>query len=69
MSAFVKSGLARLIVIAAAGLLASCANLPPPQEDAEIDFAKVAQIEAAAKAYGTRIIWLHYPTKRAATSN
>jgi DhnA family fructose-bisphosphate aldolase class Ia len=52
--------------LAAAGvaLLAGCASVPAATADAEVDFARIAQIERAARAFGTQVIWVNYPTKR-----
>jgi len=54
---------ARLLAVAGAAVLASCANAPVNTAD-DIDYVKIAQIERAAKAFGTQVIWVNYPTKR-----
>lgn len=56
---------ARLLAVAAAAMLASCASAPVASTaDSEIDYLKIAQIERAAKAFGTQVIWINLPTKR-----
>jgi len=55
---------AKLLAIAGAALLASCANVPANTADTEIDYVRIAQIERAARAFGTQVIWVNYPTKR-----
>lgn len=55
---------ARLLAIASAALLASCASAPSTTADTEIDYVKVTQVERAARAFGTQVIWVNYPTKR-----
>jgi hypothetical protein len=52
-----------LLAVAGAAVLASCANAPVNTAD-DIDYVKIAQIERAAKAFGTQVIWVNYPTKR-----
>jgi hypothetical protein len=54
----------RLLAVAGAVMLASCASTPAPTADSEIDYAKVTQIERAARALGTQVIWINLPTKR-----
>lgn len=55
----------RLLAVAGAALLASCASAPATTSaDNEIDYAKMAQIERAARVFGTQVIWINLPTKR-----
>ena len=35
----------------------------------DIDFAKVARIETAARQVGVQVFWLNYPTKSSASIN
>lgn len=60
--------LPKLLAAGCAALLASCANMPATTADSDIDYARVAQIERAAKVFGTQVIWVNYPTKRTATT-
>jgi hypothetical protein len=55
---------AKLLAVAGAALLASCASVQTTATNEEIDYARVAQIERAARAFGTQVIWVNYPTKR-----
>jgi len=55
---------AKLLGVAGAVLLASCANVPANTADTEIDYMRIAQIERAARVFGTQVIWINYPTKR-----
>ena len=60
-----SSLVARLLALVAAGLLGACATpVATSDENGDIDYAKVAQIERAARHMGTQVIWLRYPTKR-----
>lgn len=59
---------ARLLAVAGAALLASCASAPAATADSEIDYVKIAQIERAARAFGTQVIWVNLPTKRSDAS-
>ncbi len=54
----------RLVAVAGAVMLASCASSPATSVDNDVDYVKVAQIERAARAFGTQIIWVNLPTKR-----
>jgi len=56
--------LTTLLAAAAAASLAGCANMGTTTAQAEVDYARVAQIERAARAFGTQVIWVNYPTKR-----
>jgi uncharacterized lipoprotein YmbA len=56
--------IARLLAVAAAALLAACASTAPVAAYGDVDYAKVAQIERAARTLGTQVIWIHYPAKR-----
>jgi hypothetical protein len=65
---FVQSHIVvRLLAVAGAGLLASCATSTKGPFD-DIDTLKVAQIERAARAFGTQVIWVNYPYKHAETT-
>jgi len=55
---------ARLFAVAAVAALAACASTPSANYG-DVDYAKVAQIERAARVLGTQVIWVHYPTRRA----
>jgi len=55
---------AKLLGVAGAALLASCANMSANTADTEIDYVRIAQIERAARVFGTQVIWINYPTKR-----
>jgi hypothetical protein len=55
--------------LAAAALSAGCAAIATtPASESEIDMAYVAAVEGAAKRFGTQVIWVNYPRKRAGTS-
>ena len=43
-------------------LLSGCASVAPEYQS-NIDFAKVARIENAARAVGVQVYWVNYPTK------
>jgi len=58
-----------LLAAVAAALLASCAGVGFRSASTEIDYAQVAQIERAARATGTQVIWVNYPTKRTDAGN
>jgi hypothetical protein len=51
-----------LSLAAAAVLLSGCASFGPEYRS-NIDFAKVARIESAARAVGVQVYWVNYPTK------
>src|SRR5262245_7299600 len=54
----------RLLAVAGAVLLAGCAiSTKGPYDD--VDTVKVAQIERAARVFGTQVIWVNYPYKHA----
>lgn len=53
-----------LAAAAALGLLAGCATSPATTATEEVDYVKVAQIERAARYFGTQVIWVNFPTKR-----
>lgn len=53
----------RLVAVAGAALLASCASAPTTADN-DVDYVKIAQIERAARAFGTQVIWVNLPTKR-----
>lgn len=60
-----RSITAPLAVAGVAAILATaCAHAPTTAARYEVDHEKVAQIERAARAMGTQIIWVNYPTKR-----
>lgn len=61
-------GVAKLVAVAGAALLASCASAPVTTADSEIDYVRISQIERAARNFGTEVIWVNYPTKRGATT-
>jgi hypothetical protein len=54
----------------AAGALAltGCSSLPGTART-DIDYAQVARIENAAKAFGVNVYWVNYPTKSSASVN
>lgn len=60
----VQKSVAKLLAVAGAALLASCANAPATTGDSEVDYVRIAQIERAARTFGTQVIWVNYPTKR-----
>jgi uncharacterized protein YceK len=49
-------------------LLSGCASVAPDNRS-NIDFAKVARIETAARAVGVSVYWVNYPTKSTAALN
>lgn len=51
-----------LSLVAGAVLLSGCASVAP-ENWSNIDFAKVARIENAARAAGVQVYWVNYPTK------
>lgn len=51
-----------LLLAAGAVLLSGCASVVPEYQS-NIDFAKVARIETAARAAGVSVYWVNYPTK------
>jgi hypothetical protein len=55
--------LAALTAAAAISMLGGCATSPPPAQ--EIDSTYVSYVENAARRYGTTVIWLNYPMRRA----
>ena len=57
-----------LAFAAVAMLLSGCASVAP-YSGSNIDFAKVARIESAARAAGVSVYWVNYPTKPAAAVN
>jgi type IV pilus biogenesis protein CpaD/CtpE len=57
-------GVAALVAVAGAALLTGCANAPATTADSEIDYVRIAQIERAARNFGTEVIWVNYPTTR-----
>jgi hypothetical protein len=52
----------KLLAVAIAGLVAGCASIQGAPEQT-VDAAKVAQVERNARAFGTQVIWVNYPTK------
>lgn len=58
-----------LPVLAATALAAGCATVGTgPAEESEVDAAYVAAVESAAKRFGTQVIWVNYPRKRASST-
>jgi len=57
-----------LSLLAGTVLVSGCASLPT-ESRSNIDFAKVARIENAARAAGVSVYWVNYPTKSAAKAN
>jgi len=55
---------AKLLAVAGGALLAGCASVPSAAPESSVDYARVAMIERAARAYGTQVIWINMPTKR-----
>lgn len=51
-----------IMLVAAAVLLSGCASVAP-ENRSNIDFAKVARVESAARAAGVQVYWVNYPTK------
>lgn len=49
-------------------LLFGCASVVPEYQS-NIDFAKVARIESAARAAGVSVYWVNYPTKSTSAVN
>lgn len=58
-----RSIASRLVAGTALIVAAGCASTRPAATY-EIDHARVAQIERAARAFGTQVIWVNYPTRR-----
>lgn len=55
-----------LLLLAATTLAAGCAAIGSgPAADNGIDTAYVAAVESAARRFGTQVIWVNYPRKRA----
>lgn len=54
-------------LLAGTVLLSGCASVPM-ESRSDIDFAKVARIENAARAVGVQVFWLNYPTKSTSAS-
>ena len=64
----VRTNMAKLLAVAGLlALLAGCAGAPVATTSDDVDSAKVAMIERAARSYGTQVIWVNYPRKRVAT--
>lgn len=58
-----------LPVLAATALAAGCATVGTgPAAESEVDAAYVAAVESAAKRFGTQVIWVNYPRKRASST-
>lgn len=57
----------RGFVVLAAAALAGCAGGPAPRSAYEVDHAQIARVERAARAIGTQVIWVNYPTKQVAS--
>jgi uncharacterized protein YceK len=57
-----------LLLAAGAALLSGCASVVPEYQS-NIDFAKVARIETAARAAGVSVYWVNYPTKSTSAVN
>jgi hypothetical protein len=58
-----------LPALAAVALCAGCAAIATaPAPESEVDMAYVAAVEGAAKRFGTQVIWVNYPRKRAGTT-
>jgi uncharacterized protein YceK len=57
-----------LSLAAGAVLLSGCASVVPEYQS-NIDFAKVARIETAARAVGVQVYWVNYPTKSMSAAN
>lgn len=58
-----KKPIALAVLAAAVSALSGCATSPPAAQ--EIDSAYVAYVENAARRFGTTVIWLNYPMRRA----
>ena len=58
-----KHVVVKLLAVAGAALLASCASVQTPATSAEIDYVRVAQVERAARIFGTQVIWVNYPLR------
>jgi hypothetical protein len=56
--------LSAMLVGGTAVMLGGCATGPATTAQSEVDYVKVAQIERAARVFGTQVIWVNYPTKR-----
>lgn len=59
-----------LLLLATTVLATGCAALGsgPATPESDVDTAYVAAIESAAKRFGTQIIWVNYPRKRASST-
>jgi uncharacterized protein YceK len=57
-----------LSAVAGAVFLSGCASVAT-ETRSNIDFAKVARIENAARAVGVSVYWVNYPTKPATAAN
>ncbi|MBK8739090.1 MAG: hypothetical protein IPO58_01200 [Betaproteobacteria bacterium] len=57
-----------LSLLAGTVLVSGCASLPT-ESRSNIDFAKVARIENAARAAGVSVYWVNYPTRQASAVN
>ncbi len=55
-------------LVAAAALLSGCAAVAPASES-NVDFAKVARIENAARTAGVQVYWVNFPTKSGTAVN
>lgn len=56
-----------LSAAAAALLLSGCASVPDAKSD--VDFAKIARIESAARAVGVTVYWVNLPVKATTALN
>jgi uncharacterized protein YceK len=57
-----------LSLAAGALVLSGCATVAQEYQS-NIDFAKVARIETAARAIGVQVYWVNYPTKATTAVN
>lgn len=55
-------------LLTAAVLLSGCASVAP-EPQSNVDFAKVARIERAARTVGVQVYWVNYPIKSTTAAN
>ena len=57
-----------LIAALAVSFIAGCSSIPMSQAPQDnVDHQYVAAVEQAAKRYGTQVVWVNLPQKRATT--
>ncbi len=55
---------AKLLAVAGAAVLASCASSPAQRSSYVVDYAQVGKIEQANRTLGSQVLWVNYPLKR-----